>query len=396
MASRLTDVAIRNLKPRSNRYEVSDPGSRGLYIVVHPTGRKSFAVRYRLGASHKKLTLQSGVSLAAARKLAADAMHELAQRRDPIEAKKEAKSKATTAALNTLANVCDEYIKREHGKLRTARDRERRLNKVVLPVLGNRQIDQIKRSEIVRLLDKIEDRSGQRSADIVLQILRRIFNWHSLRDDHFRSPIVRGMGRYDLRANTRTRVLADDEIRKIWQAADGNSCYGAFIKFLLLTSARRNEAAGLHFDEIENGVWTLPASRSKTGVEIVRPLSKAAMQIIEAQPRLGDHVFGFDGRRPLTNFTRRKNAFDKKCGVRDWRLHDLRRSSRTLLSRCGVDADIAERCLGHSLGSIRAIYDRHSFEPEMRIAFEKLSVLIANIIDPTDRIVPIVRKRNTT
>ena len=85
-------------------------------------------------------------------------------------------------------------IKREHGKLRTARDRERRLNKVVLPVLGNRQIDQIKRSEIVRLLDKIEDRSGQRSADIVLQILRRIFNWHSLRDDHFRSPIVRGHG----------------------------------------------------------------------------------------------------------------------------------------------------------------------------------------------------------
>jgi integrase len=82
----------------------------------------------------------------------------------------------------------------------------------------------------------------------------------------------------------------------------------------LLTSARRNEACGLKFSEIKNGVWTLPASRSKTKVEIVRPLSKAAMQIIKAQPRLGDHVFGVDG-RPLTAFSRYKKAFDKRCGV---------------------------------------------------------------------------------
>ena len=347
--TRLTDIAIRNLKPRADRYEISDPGSRGLYIVVFPSRKKSFVVRYRFNGQHRKLTLQSGVSLAAARKLTADAMHEIAQGRDPVEAKKEAKTKAATSALNTLANVCDEYIRREHGKLRTARDRERRLNKVVLPVLGNRQIDSIKRSEVVRLLDKIEDTSGQRSADVVLQILRRIFNWHSLRDDHFHSPIVRGMGRYDLKANTRTRILADDEIRKIWQAAEGNGCYGAFIRFLIFSSARRNEAAGMRWDEIENGVWTLPASRSKTGVEIVRPLSKAALEIVKSQPRLGgDHVFGFDGRRPLNNFTRRKNAFDAKCGFSDWTQHDLRRTARTLLSRAGVDHDIAERCLGHS------------------------------------------------
>jgi hypothetical protein len=96
----------------------------------------------------------------------------------------------------------------------------------------------------MRLLDKVEDQSGQRSADAVLQILRRIFNWHALRDDAFRTPIVKGMHRYDTRENARTRVLDDSEIRKIWQAAGVNGIYGAFVKFLLLTSARRNEAGG--------------------------------------------------------------------------------------------------------------------------------------------------------
>jgi integrase len=392
--TRLTDLSIRALKPKDHRYELPDPGARGLYVCVFPSGKKSFVVRYRHVGVHRKLTLQAGVSLAAARKLAADAMHEVTQGRDPTEAKKDAKTKVATARLNTVANIWEEYFQRENGKLRTARQRERVVHRLILPALGDRQIDSIKRSEIVRLLDKIEDANGQRMADVALQILRRVFNWHSLRDDNFRSPIVAGMGRYDNHANARSRTLTDDELKKIWRAADGAG-YEAFVRFLLLTTARRAEAAGLRWDEIENGIWTLPASRSKTETEVVRPLSKAALAIVEAQPRLGNHVFGIDG-RALASFVRRKSAFDKKCGVRDWRLHDVRRTSRTLLSRCGVDADIAERCLGHSLGSIRAIYDRHSFEPEMRIAFEKLSALIANIIDLTDRVVPIVRKRNTT
>jgi integrase len=386
---RLTDLNIRNLKPRgTERYELPDPGARGLYVIVHPSGKKSFAVRYRHNGQPRKLTLQAGISLAAARKLCADAMHEVAQGKDPSAAKKTARTKAAAAGLNTLANVCEEYFRRENVKLRTAKKRERWLHRLVLPVLGNRQIDSIKRSELVRLLDKIEDTSGQRSADVVLQILQRVMNWHSLRDDNFRSPIVKGMGRYDNQANARVRVLTDDELRKIWRAADGDN-WGAFIRFLTLTTARRAEAAGCRYDEIKNGIWTCPASRSKTEVEIVRPLSNAALAIVEAMPRLGEHVFGVDG-RAMASFSRRKPPFDAKCGVKDWRLHDLRRTGRTLLSRAGVNVDIAERCLGHSLGTIRSIYDRHSFEPEMRIAFEKLSALIANIVDPiaSDRVVP--------
>ena len=122
--SRLTDIAIRNLKPKAIRYEIPDPGARGLYVVVFPSGKKSFVVRYRFNGTPRKLTLQAGVSLATARKLAADALHAVAQGHDPSAAKKVQRAEFAAAAVNTVQFVCEEYFKREHGKLRSAVDRE--------------------------------------------------------------------------------------------------------------------------------------------------------------------------------------------------------------------------------------------------------------------------------
>jgi Arm DNA-binding domain len=89
---RFTDIAIRNLKPTTVRREIPDPGAAGLYLIIHPSGRKSFALRYRFAGAPRKLTLQAGVSLAVARKLVADAMHELASGHDPGETRKIAKA----------------------------------------------------------------------------------------------------------------------------------------------------------------------------------------------------------------------------------------------------------------------------------------------------------------
>jgi hypothetical protein len=171
---RLTDIAIRNLKPKADRYELPDPGARGLYVVVQPSGRTSYAVRYRHAGVPKKLTLQSGISLAVARKMAADAMHQIAQGKDPAEAKRESKERAAAAAINTVQNICEEYLRRENGKLRTADAREATLRRLVFPALGARQINAVKRSDIVRLLDGIEDGSGARTADLTLAYIRRI------------------------------------------------------------------------------------------------------------------------------------------------------------------------------------------------------------------------------
>jgi integrase len=406
MTKALTDVAIRNLKPRATRYEVPDSGARGLYLQVQPSGRRGFAVRYRYNGTPRKLTLTPGLSLAAARKAAADAMYELEQGRDPATTRQErraeavaAKAKAAAAANNTLFAVCDEYFRRpEHQRLRSLKQRRDTMARLVYAELGDRQIDGMKRSEIVRLLDKIEDERGAVQADIALSFLRSIMNWHARRSDEFRTPIVRGMARTKPSERARARVLDDGELRAVWTTADKlDGPFPAMVKFLLLTAARRSEAAALPWDEIAGADWILPAARNKTKQELTRPLSRAVQDLLAARPKSGGgpYVFSINGGRyPFSSFSKGKREFDAACGVRGWTIHDLRRTARSLMSRAGVPSDAAEKCLGHVLpGLIRQTYDRHQYREEMRIAYEKLATLIETIVNPPASVVTPLRRR---
>jgi integrase len=393
MAKGLTDLQIKNLKPKAGtdgkpvRTEVPDPGAAGLYVVLQPGGRCGYAVRYRFGGASRKLTLPRGITLAAARKLAADAMHEVSQGRDPGRAKADAGDKAARSAADTLQAVAESYLKREGGKLRTFKARKSMFDRLVYPVLGGRPIADIKRSDIVKLLDKVEDEQGARMADDVLMAVRRVMNWHAGRSDEFRSPIVRGMGRTSTSERARDRVLSDDELRKVWHASPADTTEGAFIRTLILTGARRNEAARMTWDELKDGDWTLPAARNKTKKELVLPLSEAALALIEGLPRILNCPFVFtNGRRPISNFSIFKIDLDKRSGVTGWRIHDLRRTARSLMSRAGVNSDIAEQCLGHVLPGIRGTYDRHAYHAEKKHAYAALAGLVSGIVDPVDNV----------
>jgi integrase len=172
---------------------------------------------------------------------------------------------------------------------------------------------------------------------------------------------------------------------------------------MILTGARRTEAAGLRRSEIEtvrdNGTeivaWRLPASRSKSKREILRPLSKAALAIIEDQPMIGgedsDFVFTLNGIWPMSmNRHGSKTLLDEIAGVTSWRLHDLRRVHRSLLSRCRVPFEVAERLLGHSQPLIAKTYDRHSHLPAMLEAVEKVAAEIERIVSGEGRVVRLV------
>jgi integrase len=381
---RLTAKSVQHIKAGTKRREIPDNGCAGLYLIVQPSGAKSWALRYRYEGRPTKLTLKEAKSLADARSAAVAALRELERGNDPAEAKKAAAIKAAAAKADTVVAVCEEYLKREGKKLRTADQRVSILNRLVYPRFGERPIETIKRGEIARLLDDIEDASGPRMADVTLATLRRIFNWHALRSDEFRSPIVRGMARTNAKERARSRILSDDELRAVLAAAMAADGFGALVRFLLLTSARRGEAAAMRWDEVDaDGLWTLPASRSKTKVGVPRPLSHAAQSLLEAQPRIEGcpYVFTADGITPTQNFSRGKSSLDAASGVTDWRLHDLRRTARSLLSRAGVNPDVAERCLGHAIPGVRGIYDRHKFIDEMRHAFEALAAQIERIVN---------------
>jgi integrase len=346
-------------------------------LMVTRGGARSFVIQYRINGKSRRHTISAVLGLDNARKEARKLLGEVARGTDPIAERRK------VANPNTLQAVCERYLEREGRKLRSAATRKADLERLVYPSLGNRPIEDIKRSDINALLDSVEDERGAAMADSILGTLRRICGWHAIRDDKYTPPFVRGMARRTKEQRSRDRTLTDNELRLVWKAAETfPGPWGVYIRFLSLTACRRTEAAGMAWGELKDGVWTIPASRFKTGVETALPLSRAALKLLSEIPRIKDcsWVFTSSGRGPITNFSFQKLAFDQACGVRDWRLHDLRRTARTLLSRAGVNPDTAERCLGHKIVGVRSIYDKHDYIPEMRKAFEALAAQIFAIV----------------
>jgi integrase len=382
---KLTKRRVDAAKAQGVRYDLWDGALPGFALRVAPDGTKSFILRYRLRGQGRRspkrfmsLGRNGAVTVDQARAAAQSILGEVAKGLDPAIAQR----KAETTARNTLTAVCEEYLKRDGKALRTVEQRRALLKRLVFPALGARPIDQIKRGDIVALLDRIEDQSGPRMADMTLAVLRKIMNWHETRNEDFRSPIVRGMARTKPKERARQNTLNDDQLCAIWKAAsEAEGPFSALIKFLLLTAARRTEAAAMTRAEINGGDWELPAARNKTKLDLIRPLSAAAQDVLASLPRIGNrYVFTTDGRSPLSGFSKAKRELEKRCGVTGWRLHDLRRTARTLMSRAGVNSDHAERALGHVINGVRATYDRHEFYQEKKAAFEALATQIADIL----------------
>jgi integrase len=157
------------------------------------------------------------------------------------------------------------------------------------------------------------------------------------------------MARTKPKERARDRILTDDELRAVWKAAEASKGpFGYLVRYILLTVARRNEAARMADSELSGADWVVPAARYKTKLDHVVPLSQAARDLLAVIPRIKGVAYVFTtGSEPISGFSKFKEAFDEECGVTGWTLHDLRRTGRSLMSRAGVDADHAERCLGH-------------------------------------------------
>jgi integrase len=376
MTKRLSAKAVENAKPGTARREISD-GASGLYLIVQPSGHKSWAARFRVNSIPRKLTLPASLTLHEAREQAAAAIKEAHRGNDPTKAKKIAKQEREIAKANTFAAVALLYLNSEKTKkLRTVDQVRDRLTRLAFPLLGDKPIADLKRSQITAALDHIEHTNGATIADRTLSDISCVLKFHARRVDDYVLPLVPGMTRTSKTERARDRILTDDEIRKLW--ATGNR----YAQFLLLTAARRDEAAAMQWKELDGNNWMLPAARNKVKRDFIRPLSKAAMAILPPRGHDNEFVFGLAPNTPLVAFSRIKQQLDAKSGVTGWTFHDLRRSARTLLSRAGINADHAERCLGHVIGGVRGTYDRHEYQNEKAHAFEALAHQLELITNP--------------
>jgi integrase len=381
-------VKSANAEPGAERTVFWDETLPGFGLAVMTSGHRSYVAQYRSRGTSRRYTIGSAATLDLdqARKRAKSILGQVAHGADPVVDKR----KEGEADRSSLKAISERYLAREGTKLRTTEKRRATLERLVFPKLGARQIEEIRRSDVQHLLDEIEDERGSAMADQVLAILRRIMNWHASRSDDYRSPIVRGMARRDPQERERDRILSDAELVAVWKTAEGYAGpWGHLIRLLLLTATRRTEASSMKWEELSGNEWTIPAARYKTGTAVTLPLSTAAMKVLEELPRIQgcEFVFTTDGRRPVSGFSTFKLKFDIACGVKDWRLHDLRRTARSLMSRAGVQPDVAERCLGHVIPGVRGIYDRHKFLEEMRHAFEALAAQLERIVNPQENVI---------
>jgi integrase len=398
MAKTLTAIACRNARPGIERREIPDAGCRGLYFIVQSSGVKSWAARFRYRGLTRKLTLGSfldnggqepdvepeldtPLSLASARELCTKALRQAKSGIDPTAEKRKRRVAQRAEEADTLAAIVQEYLRRKNpgradGLLRSDLD-------LLCQALGRLPITEIKKGQFIRVFDKIADERGPVRSYRVNSSTNRVLNWHARRSDYVN--VLSGSGHAGSAGRARDRILGDGELEKVWTTAETfPGPFGPYLRFVLLTATRRSESANLRRSELSDGgrTWIIPGARYKSGKDTLIPLSKAAQKIIAAQPVLGDFVFSATGRRGLTDFANLKRAFDKACGVKDWRLHDLRRTSRTLLSRAGVNADVGEKCLGHTVAGVRSIYDRYEFRNEKAKAFEALATLVERIAHP--------------
>lgn len=401
MKKSITKRAVDALKP--GEY-IADTEVLGFVVRRLPSGRLTYGYRYVKDGKRRWIGLGVGVAPDAARKAALKHAGNVAGDGDPLPEREARRIEAMAA--RTVNDVLDAFLKHAKAKgLRSYDEMASLLDRHVRPKLGNRPVNRLKRSEITKLLDDISDQPSERStdgksrrvADKVLGVVRSAFNHHATRDDEFISPIVRGMARTSLKELTRKRVLDDDEIRTLWQALDRCTpdAYPRLLRALLLSAVRLNEMARLQRTEIKGDVAIVPGSRTKTKIDFAVPLPPGLMKLLgkaDDSPA-GDFVFSTDhGETSFSSFSKAKRRLDEEIAklrteaglpaMLPWRVHDLRRTARSLMSRAKVDKDIAERCLGHALPGVRGVYDHFEYLDEKRDALERLAALVRSIVDP--------------
>ena len=393
MPKTLTDKGVKSLKPRSQRYAFPDPELRGHYVRIQPGGVKTFVVVARNPNSGK----QEWAAIGACDVLAIDDARKQAQ---SVLARIRAGQPAFEAPVESFEAVARQWLQRHvHAKrLRSEKQITRLLEMHVFDFWKGRPFLSIRRSDVTALLDDVEDDHGARQADQVLTIVRSIMNWQATRSDDYQPPIIKGMRRQNPKEQVRERILADDEIRKVWKAAEANGTFGGFVRAALLTAQRRAKVMTMRWDDIsDDGEWTIPQEKREKDSAGSLMLPKAALDIIRAQPHLGENPFVFASARtegPINGLAMMKRDFDARLsGVAHWTIHDLRRSARSLMSRAGVSSEHAERVMGHAIAGVEGVYDQHKYSGEKAEALRKLAALIDAIVHPPrDNILPMTKR----
>jgi integrase len=278
------------------------------------------------------------------------------------------------AAKDAFEEVAHDYLARAQAKLKSrSYDQVQRHLTMHWAILNSASIYEITRRQVASHVAALATSSGPVAAARARSALSALFNWAIREGYELPANPVAGSNR-PIEPPSRSRVLSDPELAKIWRAC-GDNDFGRIIRLLALTGQRREEVGGLRWSEIDAAaaLWTIPVERTKNNRAHAVPLPKAALALLP-EPNGREWVFGI-GARGFSGWSAAKRALDARTGLAaPWRIHDLRRSCATGLANLGTLPHIVEAVLNHVSGSrasVAGIYNRATYAKEMREALER-------------------------
>lgn len=392
---KLKAATVEAIAATERRQEIPDDLCTGLYLVVQPTGKKSWQVRYRHRGVHRRMTLAAfpTLSLADARARARDVMAAASEGRDPAEEVRAAKAPKPKDDRDKITTLIGQFDKRHLKGLKSRDVVKRELDRFVVTTWGDRDIHTITKRDVIDLLDGIADSGRVVTANRVRAYLNKFLNWCVERDILPMSPAT-GV-KPVAKETSRDRVLTDDEIRWFWQACDQLAYpWGPVGKVLLLTGQRLGEVVGMKRLEIAGETWHLAAARTKNGRAHDVPLTEPVRAIL-ADTVPTDLFFTTTGQTPVSGFHKGRQHIAGKMGeiaakergepveIPHWTFHDLRRTAATGMARLGIAVRVTEAVLNHVSGTgggIVGVYQRHDYADEKRAALEAWARMVTSLI----------------
>lgn len=400
-----TDAYVRGLKPvDGKRAAYFDGATPGLELRVSAGAQKTWGYRYRdIGGRTLRLVLGTfpAVGLKDAREAALQARAHVSRGGDPQTEKRAARATAKAQQIKTLKDLAESYLEAAEGKNRAssvAVDRQR-IESHIIPKLGSQPVAAVTRGQVRELVNEIGKRGHEVTANRVAGIIVKLYR-HA-RDDldmAILNPATGLQSTYE--EETRSRVLNDAELRKVWGGLSGpafaplSESMALCLKLAALTLQRGKEVSGINERELnlDQHIWVIPGERTKNGREHVVPLSPQAEAVIKRalalRPKLKEDnrkksaptrpLFP-SPRDPTQSITRHAltRAMSRLCeeiGVKDASPHDLRRTGATAITseRIGMPRFVVSAVLNHTseMGGITRIYDRNEYLPEKRRALE--------------------------
>lgn len=390
---KLTDARVKSLKPTDRQYVIG--GGDGFGVRVSPGGAKAFVLQYRFEGKNRLLTIGKypNISLSNAHLKAAQARDKISQGVDPGEEKIQRRNAYKGA--HTVESLAHEYIER-WAKIRkkTWKEDERCLNREIIPAIGNKKAQGVKRRDLILLVEDIRD--GRRDkgepapamANRTLNVLTRLFNWALEVDIIQTSPAV-GL-RLPAPKGKRDRYLTDDEIKNFWIKLDETALpehVELAMRLILVTGQRRGEVAGAEWKELNANRWVIPKDKTKSDRAHTVPLSPVALSILGQVKKLSpDSEYLFpaikgEGSMDPRLITRWCRKIQDELGIEKFNPHDLRRTCATGLGALGVDRFTIGKILNHSDSGVTGVYDVHEYFEQKKKALDKWARHLNNLIE---------------